>query len=72
MEVQSELNKLFNEAMQNTETGLKNSLIREPSFDPADASGRWTGKVIDNDDPDKYGILSLVFYKTHHIFKRIP
>lgn len=56
------LNELLNDAMNNVETGL-NQVIQDTAENIIDkVENRWTGKVIDNNDPEKLGRVKILIF----------
>lgn len=56
------LDELLNNALSDVEKGFKNQLYNNyEKFDQA-IEGRWTGKVIDNDDPEKLGRIKIIVF----------
>lgn len=56
------MNSLLNDAMGSLANGFENSLVPDTEFHNNDGSERWTGKVIDNDDPLKLGRVKILIF----------
>lgn len=60
---ETSLEQLLNDAQNQVAAGLENSLINEDKFTAQDTlDDRWTGKVIDNDDPLKLGRVKILIF----------
>lgn len=58
-----DINALLNDAMNSIENGFENSLVSKDNNVNKDTGGdRWTGKVIDNDDPLKLGRVKILIF----------
>ena len=55
-------NRLLDDAMSNLKSGFEQSIISNDDFNPDFMDDRWTGKVIDNNDPDKLGRVKVLIF----------
>ena len=56
------LNELLNDAMNNVEAGLGQTIQNTAENIGDKGDNRWTGKVIDNDDPEKLGRIKILVF----------
>ena len=63
MNTSPDMNSLLNDAMTSIEQGFEKSLVTNDDYNSVDPAGdRWTGKVIDNDDPLKLGRVKILIF----------
>lgn len=60
--MESTIDELFRDATTSIDKGFEQGLAGTYEKFDDDDKGRWTGKVVDNDDPDKLGRVKIVVF----------